>query len=201
MSKELNVLISGLGGQGVVSTARILAEAALADGRRASTADVVGATQRFGSTYSYVRIGEEIYSAIFPAGEADLLLGFEPLQCLKTGLTFASEDGLVIVNDRPIGIQTTLTSKYPSIDDIVDDFKKMGIRKIKHFDAADIAVRETGNIVSLNMVILGAAFASKIVPIQISTLEATITKFSPINSAEGNLKAFRAGMKRFVELE
>jgi indolepyruvate ferredoxin oxidoreductase beta subunit len=201
VSNELNVLIAGLGGQGVVSTARILAEAAFADGRKASTADFVGATQRFGSTYSYVRIGEEIYSTNFPAGEADLLLGFEPLQCLKAGLTYASEDGLILMSDRPIGMQASLTSQYPTIDEITGDLKKMGIKRIIHFDAGDIAIRETGNIVSLNMVMLGAALASGIVPVQVGTLETTITKLSPRGTAKGNLKAFKAGMKKFTELK
>jgi len=201
VSKELNVLISGLGGQGVILAARILAEAAFADGSRALTADVVGATQRFGSAYSYVRIGEEIYSATFPEGEADLLLGFDPLQILKTGVTFANEEGLVIVSDRPIGIQANLASEYPSIDEILGAFKRMGIRNVKHFDAGDIAVRETGSIVALNMVMLGAAFASGIVPVKESTLATVITKLSPSGTAEANLQAFRSGIKRFLELE
>jgi indolepyruvate ferredoxin oxidoreductase beta subunit len=201
VNKEMNVLISGLGGQGVILAARILAEAAFSDGKRALTADVVGATQRFGSAYSYVRIGEEIYSATFPEGEADLLLGFDPLQTLKTGITFASEKGLVIVSDRPIGIQANLASEYPNIEKIISAFRRMGIRNVKHFDAGDIAVRETGSIVSLNMVMLGAAIASGLVPVKESTIATVITKLSPSGTAKANLQAFKNGVKNYLELE
>lgn len=201
MSVEANILICGLGGQGVILASRVLADAAFADGNEVLTGDVVGATQRFGLAYSYVRVGEEIFSTTFPEGEADLILGFEPLQSLKIGVTFAHEDGLVLISDRAIGKHPGLAFKYPQVDEIINDFKRMGVINIKHFDAGNIAIRETGNIVTLNMVMLGAALASGKVPIQKSTVEAVITKVSRKDNAESNLRAFIAGFNYFAELK
>lgn len=197
MMDHLNVLIAGLGGQGVILTARILVEAAFLDGHEALNGDVVGATQRFGSACSFVRIGREIYSATFPAGEADLLLGLEPIQALKTAIYFANQKGVVIISERAMGMQAGSASEYPSIPEIVNELRSVGIENIRHFDAGEVAVRETGSILALNMVMLGAGYSSGLLPLRQDTAEAVIGDLSPKGTAEPNVKAFRAGIRYF----
>lgn len=75
---KYNILIAGVGGQGVVLASRMLALAAMKIGFHVSTAETVGMSQREGSVSSQIRIGDEIFGSLIPVGQTDLLLGFEP---------------------------------------------------------------------------------------------------------------------------
>jgi indolepyruvate ferredoxin oxidoreductase, beta subunit len=198
MNKEMNILMCGLGGQGIVMATRMLAEAAFIEGYRVLTTDVPPGAQRFAPTYSYIRIGEDIFSEVFPEGEADLVLGFELRQSLKLGMLFVREDGIVIFNERAIQTAAVPSVGYSCIDDILSDFDKMGIKHVRHFDASSIATEVTGILQTMNMVMLGAAFATKVIPIQRSTINAVIQKWAPKDSAKLNLRAFAAGFNKFI---
>jgi len=207
MSKEVNIIIGGLTGQGLVLTVRVLATALLAEGKKVLTTDVPPSTHRLSATYSHLRCGEEIYSEVVPEGEADLVIGFEPLECLKVGLMYASEDGLVIMNDRSIETRTLspdptkhVEFKYLTVEEILDYFKRVGITNVKHFDASEVAVREAGTLLSLNMVMLGAAVTSGMIPVETGTVEEAIKQFAPRGTSETNLNAFRVGAKTFESL-
>lgn len=208
MNKELNMVVAGLTGQGIVLAVRVLATALLAEGNKVLSTDFPPSTHRVSATYSHIRCGENIHYEAVPEGEADLLIGFEPVEGLRVGLRFASEKGLVIINDhaipRPLvtrDVEKLFGSKFPTTTQILDYFNKAGVRNVKHFDASEVAVKEAGSLLSLNMVMVGAAAATGLVPAQVKTLENAVAQFSPRGTAENNLKAFRAGMKKFQELQ
>jgi len=196
---KINIVVCGIGGQGVVLAARILAEAALDQGLHVVTADVPPISQRFAPTLSFVRIGESIYSETVPEGEADLLIGFEPLQALRQGITFANEEGIVLLNTRSIDLRPNPKIKFLPLKIILKYFKNMGIEDIRCFDASRVAIEKTGNLLALNMVMLGAAYATNKIRIQRNHIEEIIRRVSPQKSIETNLLAFKAGIETMVK--
>ncbi|MGB9930133.1 MAG: indolepyruvate oxidoreductase subunit beta [Methanosarcina sp.] len=96
-----NILIAGVGGQGVVLASRILALAAMKAGFHVSTAETIGMSQREGSVSSHIRIGSERPGSLIPLGKADLLLGFEVAETVRN-LPFLKKEGKVIVNTHPV---------------------------------------------------------------------------------------------------
>ena len=98
---KYDILIAGVGGQGVVLASRMLALAAMKAGFHVSTAETIGMSQREGSVSSHVRIGDEISGSLIPVGQADLLLGLEPAETVRN-LPFLREGGKVLVNTHPI---------------------------------------------------------------------------------------------------
>jgi indolepyruvate ferredoxin oxidoreductase, beta subunit len=195
MNKEqINIVICGIGGQGVVLAARTIAEACLLEGMKVLTADVPPISQRFAPTLCFARLGEGVYSETIPEGEADLLIGFEPLQALKHGLAFASEDGYVLINNRPIDLRANPSIRYPEVRETGDYFKQMGIKNVRCFDASDVAIQKTGSLLALNMVMLGAAYATGIIKVEEKNMEAAIQKVSPKRAVEKNRIAFKAGI-------
>src|SRR5512147_1453992 len=97
-----NVLIAGVGGQGVLLTSKIIAEAALLQALDVKQSEVHGMAQRGGSVLSQVRFGDKVFSPIIAEGDADLLIGFEPLEAARY-LHYLRDTGTVVYNTRPIG--------------------------------------------------------------------------------------------------
>jgi indolepyruvate ferredoxin oxidoreductase beta subunit len=194
MRKELNIVICGLGGQGVVMSVRILGEAAFAEGLRVLTTDVPPVTQRFECIYSYVRIGE-VYAETFPEGEADLLLGLDAVQGLKVGLAFASETGVVLLNERIVDTMSYSSQKRLSLMQIKEYFAQIGVSDVRHLDASQISIETTAGIEATNMVMLGAAFATGIIPVSKGRFVDAIRRLSPTRAVETNFRAFEAGTR------
>ncbi|HTP04933.1 MAG TPA: indolepyruvate oxidoreductase subunit beta [Nitrospirota bacterium] len=183
-----NILISGVGGQGVLLTSKIIAEAALLQGLDVKQSEVHGMAQRGGSVLSQVRFGEKVFSPIVGEGEADLLIGFEPLETARY-LHFLKDDGAVIYNTRPIGTigASIAVEKYPAdIDDVI----KSRIKTIRPFDGTQLAVI-AGDKRTLNLVMLGAAL--KFIPLEESIIIEAIVNTVPKKVLEINQKAFAAG--------
>ena len=194
MREELNMMVCGLGGQGVVMAARILGEAAFTEGHRVLTTDVPPVTQRFECLYSFVRVGD-VYSETFPEGEADLLLGLDAVQTLKVGALFASDTGIVVLNERIIDTMPYPSPKPPTFDEVMEGLGQIGIEDIRHCNASEISIQEAGSIAAANMVILGMAFSTGKIPVKKQTFLDTINKLSPRQYVESNCKAFEAGVK------
>ena len=186
--KVFNILISGVGGQGVLLTSKIIAEAALLQGLDVKQSEVHGMAQRGGSVLSQVRFGEKVYSPIVSEGEADLLIGFEPLETARY-LHFLKDDGAVIYNTRPIGTigVSIAAEKYPAgIEDII----KSRVKTVLPFDGTQLAV-DAGDKRTLNLVMLGAAL--RFLPLTESIIIDAIVNTIPKKALEINQKALAAG--------
>ena len=183
-----NILISGVGGQGVLLTSKIIAEAALRAGLDVKQSEVHGMAQRGGSVLSQVRFGEQVFSPIVTEGEADLLIGFEPLETARY-LHFLKDDGAVIYNTRPIGTigVSTAAEKYPT--DINETIKSRA-KTVMPFDGTELAVK-AGDKRTLNLVLLGAAL--QFLPIKEDVIVEAIKNTVPKKVLEMNQKAFAAG--------
>lgn len=204
MTDKFNMLVAGLTGQGVLLISRILASALLAEGERVLTADVPPGTHRLSGMYSYIRWGSKVHARLVPEGEADLVVGLEPVECLRIGLRFSNENTAIIMNERPIlrmlfipEVQESHGLSYPSLEEIKSYFRKAGICKLKNFNASEVATKETGTILTMNIVMLGAAYATGMIPVRAETIENCIMAFAPKKMQETNLKAFKAGYRIF----
>jgi indolepyruvate ferredoxin oxidoreductase beta subunit len=145
-----DIILAGVGGQGIISIAAIIGYAALELGYFLKQSEVHGMSQRGGDVQSNLRISDkEIASDLIPYGKADMIISVEPLESLRY-LPYISPEGWVITSTKPfINIP-----EYPDIDKIMDE-----IRKLPHHIAldADAIAKETGNVKAANIVILGAA--------------------------------------------
>ena len=190
--KEFNIVLAGVGGQGTILAAEILGVAAVKDGLNTRVSEIHGMAQRGGAVTSSVRIGENVASPTVLEGQAEVLIGFEPLETLRN-LKFASERTLVIMSDEKIP-PTELAAKniaYPSIEDILE--------KIRRFTDNVIVVEterladEAGNTLTRNIVLLGALSASGKLPVKEESLIEALEELVPAKHVETNVKAFRLG--------
>ena len=183
-----NILISGVGGQGVLLTSKIIAEAALLQGLDVKQSEVHGMAQRGGSVLSQVRFGDKVFSPIVSEGEADLLIGFEPLETARY-LHFLRDNGTAIYNTRSIGTIGVSIGRDEYPPDIHEIIKK-NAPKVFAFDATEVAVG-VGEKRAVNLVLLGAAL--RFLPFDAKIVDTAIVNSVPKKLLEINKKAFAAG--------
>jgi indolepyruvate ferredoxin oxidoreductase beta subunit len=181
-------LIAGVGGQGVLLTSKIIAEAALLAGLDVKQSEVHGMAQRGGSVLSQVRFGDKVYSPIIAEGEADLLIGFEPLETARY-LHFLHEGGIAVYNTHPIGTIGVSIGKETYPQDIHETIEKHA-SEVHPFDATKVAV-EVGEKRAVNLVLMGASL--RFLPLKESIVDDAITNSVPKKVLDINRKAFLAG--------
>lgn len=182
-SKITNILVSGIGGQGVMTAAEILSQTALNQGFDVKKTEVAGMAQRGGVVTSHVRFGDKVLSPSIPDGEADILVGFEPAEALRwCGQLRAG--GVAMVNRVRQEPPVVSFGLYEYPDDPVGEMRDLGIN-VHAFDAGAIA-RELGNAKLVNTVMLGAI--SRYLPFSADTLKEVI------------LAAFRARKPKLVAI-
>ena len=182
----------GVGGQGNLLVSRLLGEAALSVEIPVVVSEIHGMAQRGGIVESAVLLGD-VTSPIVSSGEADVLIGFEPLETMRA-LGKCNKDTLVITNTSPLPPFTVSIGqgKYPPIDEILDKIHTK-VENVIALNGVELA-KEAGNPLSLNMVMLGALIGSKAVPITAEAMKGTISTSTKKAFLESNLKAFDLGM-------
>ncbi len=182
-----DIILAGVGGQGILSIAAIIGTAALDQGLFLKQSEVHGMSQRGGDVQSNLRISDkEIASDLIPCGKADLIISVEPLEALRY-LPYLSPDGWVITSTKPF----LNFPEYPEIGLVMNE-----IRNLPHYIAldADAIAKEIGTLKAANIVILGAA--SPFLEMQYKMLEDAI-RFIFRNKADDviqkNLQALKAG--------
>jgi indolepyruvate ferredoxin oxidoreductase beta subunit len=192
MVKEFNILITGVGGQGVILMSELLGRAAVADGLRVRGSEILGMAVRGGSVTSAIRIGDEVYGPLIPTGKCNTLVGMEPSEVLRN-ISYLSKSSLVLLNTA---VTTPFTvfigeSGYPSLEEITGQLGKASDR-IVQLDASQLA-QEAGSLLATNIVMLGALFGTEQLPIKIATIKETIQARFPAKAAPVNIKAFDLG--------
>jgi indolepyruvate ferredoxin oxidoreductase beta subunit len=189
--KTYNIYICGVGGQGIIKTSIVMGEAAMKMGEPVVMSEIHGMSQRGGVVSTELKIGEA-YSPLIGNGEADLILAFEPLEAMRS-IDKIKEDGVVVTNTAPIMPFNISASKdpYPSLNIILKELQsKSG--EVFAMNALDIA-KQAGHILSVNMVMLGAAAAVKTFPIGKNLLIESMKENLPPKSMEINFNAFNTG--------
>jgi indolepyruvate ferredoxin oxidoreductase beta subunit len=189
-----NILITGVGGQGIITASKVLAEVALLAGWQIKKSEVHGMSQRGGSVESHVRFCADspVYSPLIPAGEADLLVAFEALEALR-GVPMTRPDGVLLVDDRKIAPMSVTVGPHSYPEDPVGLLRQSG-RRVVIVPSFELA-RSLGEPRAANMVMLGAA--SRLLSFDTEQWREAIALAVKPKALEINLKAFDTGFAAF----
>ena len=192
MVKKFDLLITGVGGQGVIMASDVIGEAALTSGYDVKKADTLGMAQRGGSVVSQVRIGHQVWSPLVKKGDADILVAFEKLEAARWG-HYLRPGGIAIVNNQALPpLEVSLgNERYPGDEEIIDILKQR-TDNIYFVDGAS-RVRELGNARALNTYMLGCA--SIFVPFKVKIWKDCISQRLPSKVRQLNIIAFDQGRK------
>lgn len=193
-TEPINVIVTGVGGQGNVLASQVLAAAAVEAGYRVSIGETFGASQRGGSVMSHVRISRDrTYGPLIPRGHAHLVVGFEPLETLRVLMDYGSPGTVVIMNDRPnypIGCLLG-EEKYPDPAQIAEAVKKLAAGT--HVLPATDLAKEAGNAMAANMVLTGALSGSGLLPFDSRCFKGVIDTLFSGEVRDLNIRAFEKG--------
>ena len=151
--KTVNVSLVGVGGQGIILTADILAKTAAIAGYDVKKSEIHGMAQRGGSVSSQVRFGASVASPIIQEGTSDILVSFDKLEAVRNAHLLAA-GGVAVVNDLYLVPVTVSSGQQADVSDL--DQRVKAIPNLKLVDAMKIATEEVGNARTMNMVIAGA---------------------------------------------
>jgi indolepyruvate ferredoxin oxidoreductase beta subunit len=187
-NKITNVLIVGVGGQGVLLASEVLSETAILSGLDVKKSEVHGMSQRGGVVSSHIKFGPKVYSPIIPYGQADILISFEQAEALRA-IDWVKKDGLIATSTTRLipPIATSGKIKYP--DDPVADLKSK-FNDVIALDADAIAIK-LGNPRLVNILLLGAV--SRRLDVDVETWQEAIKARVKAKFVELNLKAFAKG--------
>jgi len=189
---QFNIVLSGVGGQGTLLAAEILGTAAVKEGLNVRVSEIHGMAQRGGAVVSTVRIGEKVQAPTVLEGQANVLVGFEPIETVRS-LKFASERTLVLMSSERIPPSELAANKmkYPDMKGIVE--------KIHQFTGKIITVeterlaREAGSTLTRNIVLIGALAAAEKLPVKNESLVEAIRELVPAKHMDVNVRAFKLG--------
>jgi indolepyruvate ferredoxin oxidoreductase beta subunit len=184
---KFDIVLAGVGGQGVLSVSAVIASAALSSGLQVKQSETHGMSQRGGAVSAHLRLSDRpIASDLVPLGAASLVLSMEPLESLRY-VSYLSPDGAVVTATAPV----ENIGDYPPVDEVLDAVRRLPRSLL--VDAEALA-RRAGSIRAVNMVMVGAA--SDTLPVPVEAVERQIeARFLPKGArvVEMNLAAFRAG--------
>ncbi len=191
----LNILFSGIGGQGIVVASDIFCEAALIDGWDVAKAEIHGMAQRGGSIVAHVRVGEKVQAPLIESGKAHIILGFEMLETARV-LPMLNNDGTVVVNTKYIPPSTSTVGSaksfnYEKLLGIIRD----NVQTLYEIDGIDIANR-LGNTLVVNTILLGVLSALPENPVKETAFEKAIALRIKEKFVNLNLEAFQIGRKQ-----
>ncbi len=195
----INIAITGVGGQGVLTLAEILAKSALLDSHNVRVGEIHGMAQRGGHVVCTVRIGEKAKGPIVDPGAAHLVVGFEPVETLRE-IHLIRENGIVIMNSNvqyPVAVSMG-KAEYPSEDEIRNNIREF-TKSIHEFDAMKFAT-DAGSSRSMNIVMFGAIIGSQITPIRKESAIQVVREAFPSRFEAANVNAFEAGFTTITNL-
>lgn len=189
-----DIVLAGVGGQGILTIATILGAAALEEGLHLKQAEVHGMSQRGGDVQSNLRISSnEIHSDLIPLGGADIIVSLEPMEALRY-IPFLSSEGWIVTNSVPF----VNIDNYPDMEAIESELMRR--KNVVAFDMDSLA-KEVASARSSNLVLLGAA--SIFIELAPEKIEDAIKKVFASKGekiVEANISAFRAGRKMSHEM-
>lgn len=186
---QSNILICGVGGQGIVLTSKLIAAAAMEKDIPVMSAETIGMAQKGGSVFSFLRLGDDIYCPMFPEKTADIIIGFEPAEAVRM-LPFLKDGGKIVLNTHPIMPVTATLSGSDYTGREMIEYLQRNVEDVTLVDG-DRACEEIGSPKVLNMVMLGAAVRNDVLPFTIDEIEDIMKKTVKPQFVELNSKALR----------
>jgi len=189
MSKT-NIVLTGVGGQGVITAANILGKAAVKAKVNVFVSEVHGMAQRGGSVNCTVRIGD-VHGPLVQTGSADVIVSTEPIEALRY-IDYSNSNTKIITDINPVVPFTVSTGdeEYPDIEKVYKKLSSYG--KLYKVDAVKLA-KDAGALITKNVVMLGALAGSGILPFDKNILLETVLENVPAKYKEINKKAFENG--------
>jgi indolepyruvate ferredoxin oxidoreductase beta subunit len=191
----LNLIITGVGGQGNVMISLIIGNALVREGYLVTVGETYGASQRGGPVMSHLRISKETqYSPFIPDGCADVILGMEPVETLRMLGRYGNPNVLTILNPRPIySIDVTGgQAEYPDLDKLVQTVKELSAKTLV-INATEEA-QKMGSPMFANAILIGAVVGSSVLPLDKKSVEPVLRETFP-KEIEANLAAFNKGIE------
>lgn len=185
-----DIILCGVGGQGILSIATIIGEAATRAGLNLKQAEVHGMSRRGGDVQSHLRLSDKtIYSDLIAQGSADMIISMEPMESLRY-LPYLSKEGRVVTGSKPF----VNIPDYPDTDTLMAELGALPAVDMMDIDAV---ARDAGNARGANMVLLGMAarYFSILSPQELQDAIRTVFARKGEGVVEANLKAFRAGLE------
>lgn len=192
-SKIWNWVIASVGGQGAITMNAVLGRAVAKAGLNISTAETHGMAQRYGRVTVHVRIGKDVHGALIPAGSADVLLGLEPLEALRS-IEYCSSKTIVLLNRqilRPPSISISWHARYPNLEEI-EHLLREASGELISLEAHELA-KEAGSVLATNAVMMGVLCAAVELPIEESILKEALLEMMPPTAKDVNRRAFELG--------
>jgi indolepyruvate ferredoxin oxidoreductase, beta subunit len=193
---NIDIVFSGVGGQGVVVLSDIYCEAAMLDGFDVAKAEIHGMAQRGGSIVAFTRIGAKVESPLIETGKADVLVGFEILETARA-LPMLKKNGTVIVNKKYIPPNCMASGAKPKkIEDLMALLQAKAL--VYEVDGVGIA-EKLGNLLVVNTILLGALSALPEIPVKVESFQKAIVGRLKEKYIKLNLKAFELGRESVLK--
>jgi len=198
MKQKTNIVLSGVGGQGVVTAANLLGKAAVRAHVNVFSSEVHGMAQRGGSVSCTVRMGN-VSGPLVPMGCADVILSTEPAEALRY-ICYANKNTIIITDVNPVIPFTVAVGgeTYPAVKQLFAELQCHGT--LYTIDALQIA-KDVGAAITKNIVLLGALAATGVLPFKAEVLLETILENVPPKYKDVNIKAFESGMNEIKKMK
>jgi len=183
--KQFNMMVTGIGGQGLLTVLEIVSQAAMDQGYDIKTSELHGLSQRGGSVEVYIRFGKKVFSPLIPQGKADLIIGLEEQEALK-GMYFSGPQTNFLVNKSIVPIPLKKPLKE---EEVIKELKKVS-KKILIVPAKDICKEKLGTDVVAGVYLLSLAVFKGIIPLKTETVLKAIKKVVSKKHLELNIKTF-----------
>ncbi|MFX1311335.1 MAG: indolepyruvate oxidoreductase subunit beta [Promethearchaeota archaeon] len=193
--RNFNILIVGVGGQGVIRAIQILAWAALRENYKVRTAETHGMAQRGGSVASFLRFGNEIEGPLIPKGNCQIIIAFEASEAVRN-FNYANSNTIFLINDKVIVPPTIhlMDMEYPN-KDVIEKFLNQISPNVFFINGHKEAIK-AGDLRTLNVFMLGVLLGLKILPINENTLRDSILSLVPNKAQNMNKIAFQSGIEK-----
>lgn len=189
----INLVVAGVGGQGNVMVSLVIGNTLVHDGYFVTIGETYGSSQRGGSVMSHLKVSaEKQYSPLIPEGQADIVLGMEPVETLRVLKSFGNQNVVTVVNPRPIHAVdfTGSGSGYPDMESLLDQVRSMSAKT--YVVAATEEAQKAGNAMLANMILIGALIQTGLVDISQAAIEKTIKDMFP-KAIKENIAALNKG--------
>ena len=190
----LNLIITGVGGQGNVMASQILGRAAVQKGLRVTIGETFGLSQRGGPVMSHIRLSEEkSHGPIIPPNMAHIIVGLEPMETLRILMEYGNDETVFIVNSRPIYPLNVIAGdvEYPDPEYIKSILSQSG-RRLFWLEATQMAI-DLGGPIMLNMIMVGALCALHDFPIETNDIKELLKDIFQESKLESNYRALDMG--------
>jgi len=193
---SFNIYIAGVGGSGILTLSKIIADAAVAEGNDVTTLEFHGLAQRYGSLSCQVKIGKKVYSPMILGGEADLIMGLEPMEAVRA-LYYSSKERTTVLTDTYKMTPLSLSLKrgeYPPLNRLLTTLRKHS-KEVVTVKSAESTKKLTGETMMSNTYLLGSACGRGMLPLKTDTVLKTLLSTVPKKYISQNRKVFQAAVK------